>query len=114
MDLVLENASSHSVSDFVYVFFKGEQLFFSLFCLFVCFCGRTSTTANTPSYRRQNNRHIDCGPLNERRRRTEGDSIESAKVDETERDNMGAEGDGGHRKTTVQWDWEGIKWVHGN
>ena len=29
---------------------------------------QTSTTANTPSYRRQNNQHIDCGPLNERRK----------------------------------------------
>ena len=28
-----------------------------------------STTANTPSYRHQNNRHVDCGPLDERRRR---------------------------------------------
>ena len=31
----------------------------------------TSTTANTPSYRRQNNQHVDCGPLNKRRRRTD-------------------------------------------
>ena len=30
---------------------------------------QTSTTVNTPSYRCQNNRHIDCGPLNKRRRR---------------------------------------------
>ena len=36
-----------------------------LFCC--CFC-QTSTTANTPSYRRQNNRYVECGPLNERRR----------------------------------------------
>ena len=31
---------------------------------------RTSTTANTPSYRCQNNWHIDCGPLNEKRKKT--------------------------------------------
>ena len=30
---------------------------------------RTSTTVNTPSYGRQNSRHVGCGPLNERRRR---------------------------------------------
>ena len=44
---------SHPCSWFLYIFF---------------FC-QTSTTANTPSYRCQSNRHIDCGPVNERRRR---------------------------------------------
>ena len=42
------------------------SLLFFFFCLFFFFF--FVTTANTPSYRRQNNRHVDCGPLNERRR----------------------------------------------
>ena len=37
------------------------------FFFFKCW---TNTTANIPSYRRQNKRHVDCGLLNERRRRT--------------------------------------------
>ena len=37
------------------------------FLIFLCQTSTTVTTANTPSYRRQNNRHVDCGPLNERR-----------------------------------------------
>ena len=36
--------------------------------VFLIFC-RSSTTANTPSYRLQNNQHVDCGPLNKRRRK---------------------------------------------
>ena len=33
------------------------------------YAGPVLCIANTPSYRRQNNRHVDCGPLNERRRK---------------------------------------------
>ena len=35
--------------------------------IFLCQTSTTITTAKTPSYRHQNNRHVDCGPLNERR-----------------------------------------------
>ena len=38
--------------------------------LFIYFLCRTSTTVNIPSYSHQNNQHVDCGLLNERRRRT--------------------------------------------
>ena len=33
--------------------------------------GRTNTTANISSYRRQDNQHVYCGPLNERGRRSD-------------------------------------------
>ena len=52
--------------------------------MFCCCCFSVSpdpyTTANTPSYRCQNNWHIDCGPLNERRKKTCSDQYYSVSL----------------------------------